>query len=224
MAITYQTVIDKAELLLQDEETDQDLRRWTETELLTWAKDGEKEIVRIKPDANSVIEVVELSAGPMQALPDRAIQLLDVLSNMGTTGSTRGNIISVVERQIMDAIKPDWMIATAADVVTHVIYDPVRSPKTYWVYPQSTGDNYIEIITGKLPDNESNVIGDNLEIGEEYESSLLHFILAMSFAKDSDVLQSGERMIGHMSAFLNMLGRRDLAEELITPKKTGRQE
>ncbi|NIT57172.1 MAG: hypothetical protein GWN00_13345 [Aliifodinibius sp.] len=221
---TYQTVIDKAELLLQDEETDQNLRRWTETELMTWAKDGEKEIVKIKPDANAVIESVQLGSGSAQTLPSRAIQLLDVLSNMGTNGSTRGNIISVVERSLMDAIQPDWMITTAADVVTHVIYDPKRVPKIYWVYPQSTGNNYIEIITGKLPDNGSNLISDDLEVGEEYENALLHYILAMAFAKDSDIPQSGERMVGHMTTFLNMLGRMDLVEQLINPHKVGGQE
>lgn len=219
MAVTYQSIIDKVELLLQDEEEDQSLRRWKESELLTWAKDGEKETVRLKPDSNSIIETVQLTAGPVQALPSRAIQLLEVISNMGTDGSTRGNIISVVDKLLMDSVQPNWMCATAANTVTHVIYDPTRAPKIYWVYPQSTGNNYIEIMTGKLPDNASKVIGDTVILAEEYENALLHFILAMAFAKDSDIPQSGERMLTHMTTFLNMLGRRDLLEDLISPQK-----
>jgi hypothetical protein len=220
MSTTYQEVIDKAEIILQDEDSDSSTRRWTETELLSWATEGEREIVKLKPDANPTIESVLLSSGAQQALPSRAIQLLDVLSNMGTDGSTRGDIITVVERKLMDAVDPGWMIATAATTVTHVIYDVKRAPKIYWVYPKSPGTNYIEIMTGKLPDNSSAVIGDTLSLDDEYAVSLMHYILAMAFAKDSDIPDSAERSANHLSIFLQTLGRRDQMEEVIHPKRT----
>lgn len=220
MSKTYQSIIDKAEIILQDEDTDQTVRRWTETELLTWAKDAEEQIASLKTDSNPVVETVQLTTGSQQSLPTRAVQLLDVTSNMGITGTTRGDVISVVEKGIMNAINPGWMSDTANTVVKHVIYDTKRSPKFYWVYPQSPGTNYIEIMTGKLPDNSSKVIGDNIVMADEYAHTIMHFIIAMAFAKDTDIPESAARAQLHMNIFLEALGRKEATEEIYNPKRT----
>ena len=220
MAKTYQSIIDKASLVLQDEDTNQSTRRWDDTEMLTWAHDSELEIAKFKPDSYPVVEVVALASGSQQSIPTRATQLLDVLCNMSTDGTTRGNIIQVVEKKLMNAINPGWMADTAVAAVTHVIYDHKRMPKLYWVYPKSAGNNYIEIVTNKLPDNESNVIGDNILLDDEYANVMLHYILAMCYSKDLDIPNSAQRVAGHMNFFLDSLGRKELAEEIYGPKKT----
>ncbi len=220
MATSYQTIINKVALVLQDEDTEQATRRWTEAELLAWAKDAEIEIAKLKPDTYPVVEVVALAAGSQQSLPTRAVMLLDVLSNFSTDGTTRGNVITVVERSLMNSLNPGWMADAANTVVKHVIYDTKRAPKLYWVYPKSTGGNYIELMTSKLPDNASNVIGDNILMEDEYANTMLHYILAMSFAKDFDIPQSATRVSVHMDIFLESLGRKEAAEEIYHPKRT----
>ena len=181
MTTTFQAIIDRAEIVLMDEDSDQTIRRWNETELLGWATDAENEIVKQKPDTNPVVETVALASGSQQSLPALALQLLDVLSNMGTDGTTRGNVVDVVEKKIMNAVNPSWMVDTANVVVKHVIYDTKRAPKLFWVYPQSTGTNYIEIMTGALPDNSGAVIGDDITIRDEYLVPMMHYILAKSY-------------------------------------------
>jgi hypothetical protein len=220
MSTTYQTIIDKAEIVLQDAESDQTLRRWPESEILTWATDSEIEIAKLKEDSYPVIEVVKLVEGSQQPLPDRATQLMDVLSNMSTDGTTRGDIVSVVDKKLMNAINPSWMVDTAKSFCTHVIYDTLRSPKIYWVYPQSTGTNYLEIMCNKLPDNGAKVIGDDILLADEYTNSMLHYILAMCFAKDFDIPNSQARTAIHMNIFLESLGRKEMAEEMYHPKRT----
>jgi hypothetical protein len=220
MSTTYQTIIDKAEIVLQDAEDNQTLRRWPESEILTWATDAEIEIAKLKGDSYPVIEVVQLAAGSQQSLPDRATLLMDVLSNMSTDGTTRGDIVSVVDKKLMNAINPGWMTDTAKTVCTHVIYDTLRSPKLYWVYPQSTGTNYLEIMCNKLPDNVSKVIGDDILLPDEYSNSMLHYILAMCFAKDFDIPNSQARTGIHMNIFLESLGRKEMAEEMYQAKRT----
>jgi len=220
MTTTYQTIIDKAEIVLQDEESDQSIRRWSETEMLGWAKDAELEIAKLKQDSYPVIEVVKLLAGSQQALPTRATQLMDVLSNMSTDGTTRGDVVSVVDKALMNSFNPSWMTETATSVCTHVIYDTLRSPKIYWVYPQSTGTNYLEIMCNKLPDNDSVVIGDNIMMPDEYGNSMLHYIIAMCFAKDYDIPNSQSRLGIHMGIFLEGLGRKEAGEEIYHPKRT----
>jgi len=220
MAETYQSIIDKAEIILQDEDSDQSTRRWTEAEMLGWVKDGEFEVAKLKADSYPVVEAVLLSAGSQQSLPSRAVQLIDVLCNMGTDGSTRGDVVEVVEKSLMNAINPGWMADTASAVVTHVIYDTKRAPKLYWVYPQSLGTNYLEIMTGKLPDNSAKVIGDDIMMEDEYANALMHYCIALCFSKDTDVIESMARTRGHMDIFLESLGRKEGTEEIYSPKKT----
>jgi hypothetical protein len=139
---------------------------------------------------------------------------------MGTDGLTRGDVIDVVEKKLMNAIDPSWMKGTANATVTHVVYDSKRSPKLFWVYPQSTGTNYIELMTGKLPSNGSKVIGDTIVLGDEYANTMMHYILAFAFLKDIDVPESATRANVHMRFFMESLGRRHAAEEAYHPKKT----
>jgi hypothetical protein len=220
MSRTYQQVIDDAELLLQDEATDQTVRRWTETELLGWATKAEQEISKLKPDSYPVISTNALAAGSLQSLPSASHQLLDVLSNMGTTGTTRGDVVSVVERKYMNALNPGWMSDTANAVVTHVIYDVKRNPKKYWVYPQSTGTNYLEIMTSDLPANTSKVIGDNIMLGDEYAYPMLHFIVGHAYMKDTDIPQSAALSQAHINMFMQLLGLKEIGEAKYHPKRT----
>lgn len=219
MSTTYGSIIDKAEILLQDEDSDQTTRRWTETELLGWALEAEHEIVKLKPDSYPVISVVQLSAGSQQSIPSDAIQLLDVLCNMSTDGTTRGDIISVVDKRWMNAINPGWMADTANTTVTHVIYDSKRAPALYWVYPKSAGNNYIEIMSATLPANSAKTTSDNILLRDEYATPIKHYILAMAFLKDTDIPQSDRIADKHMNFFLGALGRREQIEEQVNPRK-----
>lgn len=220
MSQTYQQIIDKAEIILQDEDTTQSTRRWNEAELLGWAQDAEIEISKTKLDSYPVVEVVQMSAGSQQSLPSRGIQLLDVMSNMSTDGTTRGNIVSVVDKKLMNVLDPGWMAEAAATVITHVIYDTKRAPKLYWIYPKSTGNNYLELMTAKMPDNGSKVIGDAIMLDDDYANTMLHFMLAMCFSKDLDIPQSAQRVTAHMNVFLDSLGRKEVGEQVYSPKKT----
>jgi len=221
LAKTYQSIIDKAEIILQDEDSDQTTRRWTETELLTWAKEAEEQIAFLKPDAYPVVVSAQMSVGSQQSLGGtRAMILIDVLCNMGQDGATRGDVVSVVEKSLMNAINPGWMSDASSGTITHVIYDSKRTPKLFWIYPKSPGTNYLEMILGELPDNDSKVIGDSIMVEDEYAYPMMHFILAMAFAKDTDVPNSAARVGQHMNIFLELLGRKEGTEEIYHPMKT----
>lgn len=211
---TAQSIIDKAEILLQDESND----RWDEADLLIWLNEGVRELTKEKPDANPVIETVQLSQGSVQSLPSTAIQLIDVNCNMGTDGTTVGDTIAVVDRKFMDVFDPSWRATAASTTVTHVIYDTKRVPKKFWVYPKSPGTNYIEIITGKLPADVA--IDAQIALDAEYDSAVMHYVLFMAHSYDAEYTGSGELAQAHYSAFLNALGMRDALEDRINPKRT----
>lgn len=214
MATTAQSIIDKAEEILQDASND----RYSEAELLAWLNFGQKAIVREKPDANPVRESVLLTSGLWQSLPTTGILLLDVTMNMGTDGTSPGTPIILVDRKWIDTALPTWTVASASDEVKHLIYDPKSQPKSFMVYPQSTGSNYIEIVTAKLPADVA-AIGNNITIGDEYAEALLDYVLFRAYTRDAEYRQNADRAIAHWQSFLMILGKLDEVELLLHPKK-----
>lgn len=214
MATTAQAVIDDVEIILQDQTN----TRWEEAELLRWLNLGQKAVVREKPDANPVIVTAGLVSGVWQTIPSTAIKLLDVICNLGTTGTTRGSAVTFIERKFIDASEPSWTNVTASINVKHVIYDPMRYPKKYLVYPKSTGTNYLELITSDLPTDVA-AIGNNITIGDEYTEVLMDYICFRAFSKDAIEPRSAERAVAHYQNFLMMLGKYEAYESMFAPGK-----
>lgn len=215
MATAASTIMDRAEYILKDAGND----RWTEAELLIWLNEGQRAIVLVKPDANATMEAVQMSSGTEQSLPTSAIQLLDATYNMGTDGSTVGDAVTIVDRGIMDACYPGWQNETAATTIKHVIYDPVKLPKKYWIYPQSDGTNYLQIITGKLPSDVA-AKENNINLDDEYVPALMEWILYRAFSKDAEYNETSERALMHLDSFQTLLGVREESEQRFAPRRS----
>lgn len=214
MSTTAQSIIDQAELILMDSSN----THWGEDELLAWLNYGQKVIVREKPDANTVKEAVNLSSGIWQTLPADRLFLIDVTDNMGTDGSTRGSPITVVDRKWIDTALPTWTTEDAATTVKNVVYDPKTQPKAYAVYPQSDGTNYIEIVCSSIPSDVA-AIGNNINLDDEYAEALMDYILARAFSKDADYVENAQRAQQHWSYFLMAIGKMDMNELDLNPKR-----
>ena len=117
---TAQVIIDDIEAILQDETND----FWTEAEHLKSINDGMKEICVIKPDAYVTTASVVLVAGVTQSLPAGGFQLIEITHNMGVSpGTTPGKAIRLIDRKVLDAIKPNWRAATASATIDYYIYN-----------------------------------------------------------------------------------------------------
>ena len=209
-------ILDKAEIILKDSSN----LRWSAAELLDWLIEAQGQIVLLKPDANAVQEAVVLSSGTLQSLPATSTQLIDVTYNMGLTpGTTYGDAISLVDRGIMDACYPGWQTESSSTTVNHVIYDPVKLPKKFWVYPQSPGTNYIQIITAKIPATVADAAAA-INLADEYVPALMDWILFRAFSKDAEYNPSVERALAHLDSFRQQLGIRDKMEDKMAPQST----
>jgi hypothetical protein len=211
--ILASAIVDQAEEILQDSSN----TRWTQAELLAWLNQGMRVIVKEKPDANPSVSSVLLASGLWQTLPTGGIILLDAFCNMGTTGTTRGAPVTVVDRRWMDTSLPTWTTETASTTVKHVVYDPKTTPKKFMVYPQSPGTNYLEIVVATMPT--SIAIDASITLGDEHADTLLDYILFRAFSRDADYVQNAERAIAHYQSFLTSLGKLDQMELLINAKR-----
>lgn len=208
--------------------------RWDEDEHLDNINGGQRMTVFLKPDANTVNDVYQLSEGTKQSLPDGSasfqnpdsetlaagIQLLDVIRNMGTDGATPGDGIVIVDRAIMDLSNPGWHSDTASATVQNYVFSE-KDPKHFYVYPPqpSSGQGWAEIAFSALVADIASTSG-NISLGDEYREALLYYDLFRCYLKDSGESRfAAERATYFWNMFVTTLGRRDLIQKDVSPNK-----
>lgn len=216
MAITGQNIADKAEILLQDESN----VRWGETELLGWINSGQREIAIAKPTALTSTATLSLATGTTkQAIPAPGTQLLDVIRNMGATGSVPGKAISFINRAMLDATIPTWHSdSNSSGVITHYVFDP-RNPKSFYVYPKAPATTlYIEILMAIAPTNLAS-LASAIAYDDLYETVLIDYVLYRAYGKDGKNAANLQRSAAHYQAFVNAINLKDRAEATLSPNQ-----
>lgn len=213
--ITAQSVIDKAQIILQDTTG----IRWPGSELLDWLNDGQREVVLLKPNSFIKNLAIKLVAGTKQSLPADGVQLIDVVRNMGTTGATAGRAIRITMREVLDAQLPDWHLETASAAVKHYMYS-LLDPKNFYVYPPQPASNqgHVEIIYGAAPTNAT--LGGTITIDDIYQNILIDYILYRAYSKDTEYAADQNRAAAHQSAFFSALTGKTQAEVGVNPNST----
>lgn len=202
MALTAANILTRASDIIQDQTN----VRWPTDELLRYLNDGRREIAIVRPDLYASTSVVTLSAGTKQALPSDGSRFLDAVRNMsGTSPSfTAGRAVRIVEREILDAQKPDWHTETGAATIQHFMFDE-RNPKVFYVYPPSNGSAKLEIVYSQTP---TEITATSTELTNEdiYAGALVDYVCYRSFSKDSEYAGNAQRAGLHYQQFANSLG------------------
>ncbi len=212
--ITGTNIVDRAAIVLQDTTG----VRWPQdTELLLWLNDGQREIVLRKPDAYAQNETVALVGGTKQTIPATGIQLLDVIRNMGTGGSTPGRAITRIDREILDEQRPDWHSSTANAESKHYMFD-TRDPKHFYVFPpQHATPGKVEMVYAASPTDLS-ALSSTITLDDIYSGVLLDYILYRAYSKDADLTPSApQRAVSHYNAFMASLGAKSQMELITNP-------
>jgi hypothetical protein len=205
--ITVSSVILKVQTIIQDATG----IRWPTDELLGWLNDGQREIVLFKPNAFVKNTSVVLIPGTKQNLPTDGIQLIDVVRNMGTDGTTPGRSIRIAMREVLDSQSPEWHSSTPAASVKHYMYS-LFNPKNYYVYPPqpTAGMGYVELIYGASPTDATMIT--TITVDDIYQSVLLDYILYRAYSKDTEFAADPNRATAHQNAYLSSLGAKAKVE------------
>lgn len=178
--VTAGAIIDKAVIQLIDISG----VRWTRAELLKWLNDGLRQIVLMQPNAMNTPGAVQLVAGTRQLLPTGGWMLLGIYRNMGTTGTTPGRAVRIISRELLDAFNPNWHTTTASAVTKNYIYD-LQDQTAYYVYPPSTGTNYLEINYSLQPTDLTSE-SQAIPMFDVYQGPLLDYIMFRACTKDAE--------------------------------------
>ena len=186
-------------------------------QLLDYLNDGQRAVSILRPDASQETVDIQLTAGQTeQDVGGR--RLIDVHYNMGSDGSTPGNAIRQVDRDVKDAFEPDWHTATPAVAIKEFMYDP-KIPKKFWVSPPVHGSTAVFVKLSRAI-NPANVadITDAITIDDVYSPALQEWILYRAFARDSEQTPNFVRAGQHFKAFFNIMGVKLQADMAVTPK------
>ena len=175
---------------------------WSAAEKLAWLNDGRREIVRLRPDAYTVRESIQLVAGTGQTLPSDIVALIDITRNMGVGGATPGQAIVEMEKDRLDRWRPDWHTADSSATTKHFIRNPL-TPREFYVYPaQPDTPAQVEAIASKVL---SDVASDSdIVLTDQWVPALVDYVCWMAHSKDSDASDTSKRE-RHKADFFNRL-------------------
>ena len=202
MAVTVQSVIDRAQTVLQDTTG----VRWpVVAELVLWINDAQREIALLKPDASATNATITLATGTKQDIPSGGNRLLKVVRNMSAASSGTGKrSVRLVDREVLDAQTPDWHDPTVAGdaahttIVKHYIYDEAN-PRNFYVYPGVSGNAYLEIIYSSNPAVVTQ--SSNLSIPDIFANAIMNYVLYMAYMKDAEYAGNAGRAQTHFQLF-----------------------
>ena len=213
------TIIARAADVLQDSSN----VRWPLAEQTRWINSGQREIVLLRPDAKTLNASVTLVAGTKQALPTAGLKLIDVVRNMGVAGTTPGNVIRPIAREVLDAQIPTWHVdANTSGVIKHFTFD-LRDPKRYYVYPlvPATPVVQVEIVYSLAPTNLTD--GASLiDLDDIYEGPLLNYLLFRGYSKDAEYAGDANKATMYYNLFLAGLGIKTRVDMAVSPNSNVR--
>lgn len=224
MAVTKVVeVIGRAQTILQDNTG----TRWPRIELQNWLNDAYKEIVLVRPDANTQSSTINLTTGTRQSIavsPAGSLRLIDVVRNMAATSQKRS--IRLIQRKILDEQIADWHAAPSSVDIQHYVFDE-RVPKEFLVYPPASSQAQVEILYSSVPTPHaltevqlsSSAITDVIKLDDIYANAMLDYILYRAYSKDVDYAGNDGRAAASMSAFNSSLGIKTQVDATSNPSK-----
>lgn len=217
-SVTAATLIDSAATALQDASS----VRWPRAELLGYLNDGQRETVIKKPNAYVIHSQAPLIAGSRQRLPSTdgavaidPIQLLDVPRN------STGRVVRLVERDMLDALNPDWHSLAQTLLVQHYCY-AATDPKTFWVYPPNNGLGCVDVTCSAAPPAVATE-GALIALDDIYQGALLDYVIYRAWKKDAEYAADPARAAAHYASFAAALGAKTGYEAAGSPTALAQQ-
>lgn len=163
---------------------------------------GEVMTATTKPE--SVTETVEVATvtGAYQSLPATHFLLLDLLHNGTKAAPRRG--ISLVGRETLDRMTPNWRAATPVADAREYVYDP-RSPLEFQLSPPVIAGNVVALAAKRPPEYSDPTTAD-LAVDAMNQPAVIEWALYRLFSEDTEGAVNEARSRKHYANFFNFFG------------------
>lgn len=216
MTTTAQAIVLEAQTALQDLTG----TRWPASELVRYLNDAQRAIVTKRPDAKATRVTHTCVAGAVQTLPATAQSLIDIHTNASNRAVTK------VDRAILEATERNWMGATQG-VPVHFMH-ALTEPRTFYVYPPATVGTTLACVFSNYPTDVSapsapgklaSTVSGDIDVPDEYEAALLHFVLFRAYSKDAEFGGNAQLASQHYQLFKAEIGEQAQGAASTTPKE-----
>ena len=199
--LTAASIINKAVIQLNDLSA----VRWTRAELLTWLSDAQRVMILAAPSTGETTGMVTTVPGIKQTIPMDGWLLIRANRNMGSSGTSSGRVLQLVQEEELTKNNPTWSSDTATGSAVAYSYAPILK-NVFWVYPPADASgNKIEVVYSQTPTElttESSVI----TVLDVYEPALLDYVMYKACSKDAEYAAGLQLAAGYLSTFNAMLG------------------
>lgn len=216
--ILVQDIINRVVDLLLDYDRADEEARWSNAELIRWINDSRMAILTRKPSACSKIAVLPLIAGSQQAIPTDGTLLLDLICNMGLSGTSAGRSIRRTDRQNLDDDDLYWQKATPRAEISQFTFDD-RTPKDFFVWPPAVEGTNVKLSYVAIPAAVA-TLADTLDIGLETMDAVVNYIAFRAKSKDSQYANAAEAAAFY-GAFADALGTQSQTQVAASPNQPG---
>lgn len=180
---------------------------WPAAVLLTYLNYAVREIVDLKPEANTVLGLVTMVAGTRQTIPDGWNILINAKRNMGSNGTTPGRAITQLPRLLLDSALPDWNTWPTAAEVRHIATDD-RDPLHFDVFPPQPANTAqkIEAIGSKYPTKATDPVYDGFPLPDQYEVPAADYMIYRALYESTAIPNALAKAGTSLSKFYQGLG------------------
>ncbi len=212
------SLLSRIAVLLQDE----DLVRWTPTSLQDWVNDGYRELVSLRPDANTVSAEHVCTAGARQTLAFAdAIRLVSVSHNTAAA-SNKYNVV-LVSSASLDSQRRGWRAEAQAVSVEQYLFDP-RTPKEFDVYPPAAATARLWVLYSATPTPHAltdtqlrnAATSETIRVDDAFANALVDYVLYRAYSIDGES-GSGGKAAAYYSTFRAALGEKGQADAASQP-------
>jgi hypothetical protein len=203
--------------IASDQLADQTGQTWNIAVLVPYLNLFLLEVMNLKPDAYATTQNITLVQGPVQSLPASAIALVDVVCNMGVSGTTRGTPIQGILKDALDDLVPDWMTWAGNAEVKFVATDP-RNPKKFWVFPpQPASPAKIECVLTIAPTPITSSDG-TFPFDDSYIPPAVDYVVGRALSEETSIPNSMAKATLFLNKFMQGLGLKTNQEKQDTDK------
>ncbi len=205
---TNADIVSRASTLLND--TDPDVRRWSDTELLGWVKESMQAIIALQPTANTVRRDVTLN-GVEHQIPTDTWSLVKPVCSL--FGGNPGGAVKTWREDQLDSVQPNWRFTTPSTIVSAVVFDPADR-RTYYSYPPATGA-VVRLVFSVVPS--VGALTDTFPLAAPYEPVSVDYVCYRALMKDAEAAGMLAIAQAYYGSFVQALGAGQNARLEINP-------
>ena len=183
------------------------------SELLSYLRDALASLSSYRPDAFSTTENITLQPGRMQRLPEGAVSLSSIDSNVDGSESPVLNANHSLARAFYakqcgeDNSSKDCAGQPQYRVRTYT-YDP-KAPKVFYVSPPVPGSGQFSVqatVVRNAPEIDASDWFATLDIDLKYVPIVKDYMLAKAYGKETESVTSMRLASSHLASFYQALG------------------